>query len=89
MQLLCKERKEASALSCRRMTNGSHSFEGEKLKKVAVGGGVPSVLCDTQLEWGADRGSDNRIIFSQGEPAALYQIPEDGGQPERTDDSGS
>ncbi|MDM7994127.1 MAG: protein kinase [Acidobacteriota bacterium] len=58
-------------------------FDGEKLKKVPTSGGVPSILCDTDLVWGADWGQDGTIIFSQGEPACLFRIPADGGLPDK------
>jgi serine/threonine-protein kinase len=55
---------------------------GGKLKKVPVTGGVPTILCDTGIMFGADWGRNNTIIFSPGENLGLSRISSDGGQPE-------
>ncbi len=56
---------------------------GGKLMKIPIDGGVPVTLCDTgSLPFGADWGSDYRIVFSPGEDAGLSVIPADGGKPE-------
>ncbi len=63
-------------------------FEADrKLKKVPVEGGVPTTLCDTsQLTYigffGANWGSDNSIVFSDGSDTGLSVISADGGKPE-------
>ena len=57
-------------------------WEGGKLKKVPVTGGVPVPLCDVASPFGADWGPDNRIIFSSGWGSGLSRISSEGGKPE-------
>jgi hypothetical protein len=57
-------------------------WEGGKLKKVPVTGGVPAPLCDVASPFGADWGPDNRIIFSSGWGSGLSRISVEGGRPE-------
>jgi Protein kinase domain/WD40-like Beta Propeller Repeat len=57
-------------------------WEGGKLKKVPVAGGVPVSLCDMNLPFGADWGSDNQIVFSSGWGSGLSRISSEGGKPE-------
>jgi len=52
-----------------------------KLKKIPVGGGVATVLCDAS-SWGADWGRDNSIVFGGRETAGLSRVLADGGKPE-------
>ena len=55
-------------------------WEGGKLKKVPVSGGVPATLCDAAMPFGADWGTDNTIVFSSG--MGLSRISAEGGKPE-------
>jgi predicted Ser/Thr protein kinase len=53
-----------------------------KLMKVAIGGGVPVILCDVLRPFGASWGPDNSIIFPIREDTGLFKISADGGKPE-------
>ncbi len=57
-------------------------WEGHKLKKVPVGGGVPTTLCDATSPFGADWGQDNTIVFSPAVNLGLSRISREGGKPE-------
>jgi Tol biopolymer transport system component len=54
-----------------------------KMKKVPVGGGVPSTLCDVSARFlGASWGRDNSIVFADGFDAGLSRISAEGGKVE-------
>ena len=53
-----------------------------KLKKVAVGGGVPVTLADTPDFRGGTWTADNQIIFTPDFRDGLFRIPASGGSPE-------
>jgi len=57
-------------------------WDGGKLKKVPVAGGVAVTLCDAPLPFGADWGPDNKIIYSSDTRGGLFRIPSEGGKPE-------
>jgi serine/threonine-protein kinase len=67
-------------------------WEGGKLKKIPVSGGVSTTLCDATgpnaADWpyndvlGADWGADNRIVFCHEVGFGLSWISADGGSPE-------
>jgi len=59
-------------------------WEGSKLKKVAISGGVPITLCDISnpYAYGADWGPDNAIVFCPGQDLGLAKISEVGGKAE-------
>jgi len=52
-----------------------------KLKKVALDGGAPVVLCDATDLLGASWGEDDAIIAALGVPGQLSRIPGVGGEP--------
>jgi serine/threonine protein kinase len=52
-----------------------------KLKKIAVNGGVPVVLCEAQQFLGASWGEDDRIVFGD-DPGGIMRISSNGGIPE-------
>jgi Tol biopolymer transport system component len=54
-----------------------------KLKKIPIGGGTPTTLCDTS-PWlfGANWGGDNSILFADGGDKGLSIVPAEGGKPE-------
>ena len=52
-----------------------------KLKKVALDGGAPVVLCDATDLLGASWGEDDTIIAALGAPGQLFRIPGVGGEP--------
>lgn len=52
---------------------------GGKLKKVALGGGAPTVLADAQNLRGASWADDDTIVFSPGAYAGLWRVPASGG----------
>ena len=53
-----------------------------KLKKVAVSGGAPVVLCDAENPHGASWTEENTIVYGQGR-AGIWQVSANGGEPER------
>jgi serine/threonine-protein kinase len=53
-----------------------------KLKKLALDGGAPVVLCDATDLLGASWGEDDTIIATLGAPGRLWRIPGVGGDPE-------
>jgi serine/threonine-protein kinase len=56
---------------------------GGKLKRIALAGGPPAVLCDlTGIFTGASWGSDGRIFFCGGDPAVMWAVPAAGGVPQ-------
>lgn len=68
-------------------------FAGSMLKRVSLQGGEPVVLCEVRTPFGASWGSDDTIVFSDGEGVVLSRISASGGKPEvltrAGDDSGS
>ena len=53
-----------------------------RMAKVSVEGGVPAILCDVSLPFGASWGTDNNIVSSSGVNAGLFSVSADGGKPE-------
>ncbi len=62
---------------------GFFDFDDSRLKKVAVEGGAPIVLCDEDT-WhgGGSWGSDGFIVFTKAIYAGLWRVPDSGGMPE-------
>jgi Tol biopolymer transport system component len=54
-------------------------FADNKLKKVAVSGGAPIVLCDAPNPYGGSWGRDGTIVFSPNEGRRPARVREDGG----------
>jgi eukaryotic-like serine/threonine-protein kinase len=54
-------------------------YAGDKLEKVAVTGGPPQILCETNNTAGGDWGRDGVILFTN--QGAIYRVPETGGAP--------
>jgi serine/threonine-protein kinase len=56
-----------------------------QLKKVAIEGGPPVLLCAAENPWGASWTIDNTIVYGQGEPgiAGIWRVSADGGKPEQ------
>ena len=52
-----------------------------KVKRIAVGGGAPVVLCDATDMLGASWGRDGHIIAALNPTGKLWRIPETGGAP--------
>jgi serine/threonine-protein kinase len=52
-----------------------------KLKKVPIAGGVPTILCDADLLFGADWQA-GKIVFSAGWNSGLSMVSDTGGRPE-------
>jgi serine/threonine protein kinase/Tol biopolymer transport system component len=62
---------------------GYWSSNDRKLKKIAVSGGVPVVLCDTGLVVvGLSWNSDNTIVYSDVAGGGIKRVSADGGTPE-------
>jgi serine/threonine-protein kinase len=57
-------------------------WEGGKLKKVFVGGGVPAALCDVARPFGVNWGPDDHIVFSSGWDLGLSRVSGQGGNVE-------
>jgi Tol biopolymer transport system component len=57
------------------------TYIDHKLKKVAVSGGAPVVICATDAPFGASWGADNRVLIGQG-PRGILRVSADGGEPE-------
>jgi serine/threonine-protein kinase len=51
-----------------------------QLRKVAVSGGAPVTLCTADMPTGASWGSDDVIVYGQGENG-IWQVPGAGGEP--------
>ncbi len=52
------------------------------MKKIPVGGGSPTTLCETSFIFGASWASDGTIIFGQSATSGLWRVSADGGKPE-------
>jgi serine/threonine-protein kinase len=59
---------------------GYYSIRDSKLKIIAIGGGVPRPLCDTDAVWGATWGEDGMIVFGTFE--GIKRVSADAGIPE-------
>ena len=57
-------------------------WEGGKLKRVSVAGGVPATVCDAALLFGAHWAPDNTIVFCSGVSLGLSRVSAEGGRPE-------
>jgi serine/threonine-protein kinase len=55
-------------------------WQNGQLKKVAVSGGAPVTLCKADAPTGASWGSDDVIVYGQGENG-IWQVPGAGGEP--------
>ncbi|MBI4519239.1 MAG: PD40 domain-containing protein, partial [Gemmatimonadetes bacterium] len=54
-----------------------------ELKKIALVGGPPITICDVPIAFlGASWGSDDRIVFSAGDPNVLFVVAGAGGDPQ-------
>ncbi len=56
-------------------------FADGKLKKVALAGGAPIVLCDAPNGRGGSWGADGTIVFTPNARAGLWRISASGGEP--------
>jgi Tol biopolymer transport system component len=56
-------------------------FADGKLKKIALAGGSPQILCDAPGTRGGAWNSDGVIVFTPGITDALYRVPSAGGLP--------
>jgi eukaryotic-like serine/threonine-protein kinase len=54
-------------------------FAGDKLLRIDLGGGAPSLICNTQQGRGGTWTGDDRILF--GGSTGLFQVPSPGGNP--------
>jgi serine/threonine-protein kinase len=57
-------------------------FAGGKLKKLALAGGPPFVICDASDDRGASWGQDGTIILAPSTRGGLFRVPADGGLPQ-------
>ena len=56
-------------------------FAGGKLKKIAVSGGSPEVLCDAPDSRGGSWGSRGDIVFAPYATGGLFRVSAEGGEP--------
>jgi serine/threonine-protein kinase len=60
--------------------------QGPQLKRVAVSGGVPTVICTCGTQYGATWSNDNSILFGRGagpgNRGGVWRVSADGGTPE-------
>jgi Tol biopolymer transport system component len=56
-------------------------FAGGKLKKVPLDGGLPQVLADAPLPFGATWGADGTIVYIPRGTQGLWRVPATGGAP--------
>jgi Tol biopolymer transport system component len=56
-------------------------FSGGQLKKVPVTGGIPTVVCDAQVGFGATWGANDVIVFAAATGTGLSRVPATGGTP--------
>ena len=54
-------------------------FAGDKLKKVAIGGGTAEVICDAAAGRGGTWSKDGVIVFAPGNAGQLMQVKSEGG----------
>jgi len=62
----------------------SHYFGyavGGKLRKIAVGGGEPTTICNVKWARGADWGSQDQIVFANAPEGPLNAVSAAGGEP--------
>ena len=59
---------------------GYFDMEGEKLRKVAVGGGPPVTLCPAPNGKGGSWGPDGVIIFAPDFDTVIHRVPDIGGE---------
>ena len=55
-------------------------YSGGQLKKIAISGGAPVVVCAATNPFGASWGADDTIVF--GQPEGIMRVSADGGTPE-------
>jgi eukaryotic-like serine/threonine-protein kinase len=56
-------------------------FADAKLKTISIGGGSPQILCDAPNARGGTWNRNGVILFAPSSQAALFQIPQSGGEP--------
>jgi Tol biopolymer transport system component/DNA-binding winged helix-turn-helix (wHTH) protein len=54
-------------------------FSTGKLRKIAVSGGLPQVLCDVLIGWGGTWNRSGTIVFASSNRGPLYQVSASGG----------
>ena len=60
-------------------------WSGNAMKKVAITGGTPQMLCRAEIPYGASWGTDGTIVYGQGSEG-IWRVSSDGGEPERMAD---
>ena len=53
-----------------------------QMKKLALSGGAPVVICDASNVRGTSWGPDGTIVFTESSNAGLFRVPASGGEPE-------
>jgi Tol biopolymer transport system component len=57
-------------------------FANDQLKRIAVGGGPASVICEAGIGAGGSWSESGTIVFQPHQQGALMQVPSSGGRPE-------
>ena len=78
---LCPEPKERPLRSGRQMGALSPFFADRKLKKVAIAGGSPQVLCHAAAGRGGAWSPHGVIVFAPQILGALFRVADSGGEP--------
>ena len=55
-------------------------FQGDQLKRIAISGGAPVVICGASIPFGISWARDNTILF--GQPEGIMRVSAAGGMPE-------
>jgi Tol biopolymer transport system component len=63
-------------------------FSQGKMKKVAIAGGAPEIICDADDARGASWGSKDIITFTPNRFSPIYSVPASGGKPVQATDLG-
>ena len=57
-------------------------FANDQLKRIAIGGGPATVICEAGIGAGGSWSADGTIVFQPHQQGALMQVPASGGRPE-------
>ncbi|MDQ5871140.1 MAG: protein kinase [Acidobacteriota bacterium] len=61
---------------------GFRHLQSRTVRKVALSGGAPVTVCETEVFYGASWAPDDTIVFSPTVPGALARVPAAGGKPQ-------
>jgi serine/threonine-protein kinase len=61
---------------------GFRHLTSRTIKKIALSGGAPVTICETEGFYGGNWGPDDTILFTPQTPGGLARVPASGGKPE-------